>query len=90
MNKGSYSQNGFKNILLTNQNTTGYEPRSSFQARYKHKDLMTNNMYAINQGGRYVHYHPNNGGRDTYIHNSNGGFTILYKNVKWPEKGSIQ
>jgi len=32
-------------------------------------------MYAINQGGRYVHYNTNGGGRDTYIHNSNGGFT---------------
>lgn len=50
---------------------------------------MTNNLYAINQGGRYVHYNTNGGGRDTYIHNSNGGFTTLYTNVKWPEVTSI-
>ena len=83
------SQSGFKQTMLSSANTTAYEPRATFQARYKQKDLMTNNQYAINQGGRYVHYHPNGAGRDTYIHNSNGGFTIMYKNVKWPEKGAI-
>jgi len=67
-----------------------YEPRKTFQARYNQKDIMTNNLYAINQGGRYVHYNTNGGGRDTYIHNSNGGFTTMYTNVKWPDVGSIQ
>jgi hypothetical protein len=51
---------------------------------------MTNNLYAINQGGRYVHYNVNGGGRDTYIHNNDGGFTAAHQNTKWPEIGSIQ
>ena len=50
---------------------------------------MTNNLYAINQGGRYVHYNVNGGGRDTYIHNNDGGFTAAHQNTKWPEIGSI-
>ena len=81
---------GFKNILLKSSKTTVYEPTNTFQNRIRDKDVFTNNLHAINQGGRYVHYHPNGGGRDTYIHNSNGGFTLLYQSVKWPEKGSIQ